>query len=427
MIIPTRKFERFILNIYFSYILIFYPLINILYSSQQGFQNANRLFLVVIMGVTFVFYMKNKSYKRLRIIDLLIILVSFYITSSLLLFYSYATLSTPDLLRELLYTVLPFFVYLMSISVGYRYQNYSIRLIVTNLIIVVIIGIVIYFNLNPVLFGKTANALKEKNVFLWQFSSIYGAIIMGYLSQLMYALVLFGKYQGKYKKAIMAMFLTISILTLQRSSFIGIIMSTIIYFIFLPIKHNKKAIGEFVELMLIIVFVLFLLVSVIDRLDILNYNLSNQIISKFNNIKLENVVSDRQTQAIIYNDNNFLNILFGEGFGKYSPNNSAAISIQPDASYYRIYNELGLVGSILFFSIFLYFLVKGFKKKDPFMIYFILFTLIAFYFNRVVWAIPCNYIIFMLLGFSETDRYQGLNKNLYSKSLHTVKARGYVI
>lgn len=404
--VSMKKLEKITLCIYLSVILIIYPLFNIIYKNNPLIQNANRLMLVFVTMLVLLFFLKKTIGKGLRNIDILIIFVALYITTSLLLYFSYNKLSTPDLLREILYSILPFIVYFASISIGNKHKDFVINLIMVHLFIVAIIGFIVYFNIHPILFKNVINILKRENVFFWQFGSIYGVIIMGYLSQLMYALILFDKYKGKHKKFLLVIFLIISILTLQRSAVIGIIMSTLVFTVTSIVFSNIKAVKETVKLILIFFLVLVVLLNVIDRLEILDYNLSNQIISKVKDIRITSVVEDRNSQAIIFNDNNFFNILFGEGFGKYSPNNSAAVVVQPDASYYRIYNELGLIGFILFFSIFIYFFLKGLKKKDYFMLYFISFTLIAFYFNRVMWAIPNNYIIFMLLGLSESNRVE---------------------
>lgn len=410
MSISLKKLEKTILFIYLNIILIVYPLLNIIYKNNPLIQNVNRIILVAVTTVTLLLFFKKAFGKGLRNIDCLIIIVSLYIFTSLLLYFSYGSISSSDMLKEFLYSVLPFLVYFVGIYVGSKYQDYAIKIIMFNLFLVAIMGMIIYFNINTLLLRSMFNILKEENRFFWQFGSIYGVIIMGYLSQLMYALILFNKYKGKHEKFLLILFFVISILTLQRSAFIGIIMSTLIFIIFPSTNHIKKSARETIKLLSVVIIGLFLLLNVIDGLEILNYNLSHQITSKFTDIKLDSVVSDRSNQAIIFNNNSFGKILFGEGFGKYSPNNSVATVVQPDASYYRIYNELGLIGFIFFFSIFIYFIFKAFKKKDAFMIYFISFTLIAFYFNRVVWAIPCNYIIFIMLGFSESDRFNYLYK-----------------
>lgn len=412
LILSRNKLERIILLIYISYILILYPLINILVKGQSALQMINRILLIVITMISMMLFKEELFRRRPKFIDTLIIITSLYITISLLLFYSYSNqLTIMDMFKEILYTILPFFIYFMGISVAKKHKVHVIKLMVYNILVSIALGAILYFNLRPIIFANFINILKSENKFLWQFGSIYGVIIMGYLSQLMYALVLFNKYSGKYKRILLIIFLGVSILTLQRSAFIGIFMSTMIFSLFSLSNNNLRSIKELFKLYVIVLIVMLVLLNIIDQLGILNYSLYDHIMANFRSLNLKSVMSDRSSQTVIFNNSNIFHILFGEGFGKYSPNNSLATIVQPDASYYRIYNELGLFGFILFFSVFIYFLLKGIKKRDAFLIYLVSFTLVAFYFNRVLWSTPCNYIIFMLLGFSEVDRFKP-NKNI---------------
>jgi Ca2+/Na+ antiporter len=77
----------------------------------------------------------------------------------------------------------------------------------------------------------------------------------------------------------------------------------------------------------------------------------------------------------------------------------------PDANYYRIYNELGIIGGIIFFMPFLAIFLKALSRKDPFMLFLITYTLFAFYFNRVLWAVPTAYVIYTIIGISESKEY----------------------
>ena len=125
---------------------------------------------------------------------------------------------------------------------------------------------------------------------------------------------------------------------------------------------------------------------------------SKKFLEEIESFRFSKVQSDRKSQAIITNNSNVFCMLIGEGYGKYSPNNELALITMPDASYFRIFNELGLLGFFLFFTPFILLIFEAFKFKDPFVIYFIMFSLFAFYFNRVIWAIPINYIFYTSLG-----------------------------
>jgi len=401
------RIEKFSIFSYILVILLSYPLLNILYKDKPVVQNLNRVVLVLVTVLIVMIFLKNIFKTKLKKTDVLIVIVSIYIGISLTFYFFNSKLAFSDFLKEALYSIVPYLVYFIFISAGEKYKDITINILIYIMVMSSIIGIILYFNLRMPLFNSIFVKLKEENTFFWQLSSIYGVIIMGYLSQLMYALILFDKYKGKYKKLLLVFFIVITILTLQRSAFIGVIISTCAYMALLVKQRNiARIFNKVLPLILLITIGVFLFITIIDRRNILNYNLLTMITSKFQQIRLDMVIADRESQAIIFNDSNIIKILFGEGFGKYSPNNSVAILIQADASYYRIYNELGLVGFILFFSPFIYILFKAIPKKDYFMIYFITFTLIAFYFNRIIWAIPSNFIIFIILGFFGSDRHR---------------------
>ena len=143
------------------------------------------------------------------------------------------------------------------------------------------------------------------------------------------------------------------------------------------------------------------------------------ILSEFSNFNYTSVAKDRAYQAIIFNTEEVFNILFGEGFGKYSPNNTLSKLIMPDASFYRIYNELGIIGGLSFFFPFIYLFIKAIKNRNAFETYFIGFSLIAFFFNRIIWMIPLNYIFFTFLGVFENSKYK-----MNSYSINELKKHG---
>jgi hypothetical protein len=234
-------------------------------------------------------------------------------------------------------------------------------------------------------------------------SSFYGPILMGYIAQLLFALVLFEVIKvGILRSTLLIIFFITSILTLQRAPYFGVSFAILFYFIF----HGKKNLFG-ITVIVITLLTTFYIFTNIDMSGVFGFDQRVSISDEFKNIQLERLSDDRdrKDQSLIYNDNNILNILLGEGYGKYSPNNFQTIHKMPDANYYRIYNELGIIGGIIFFMPFLAIFLKALSRKDPFMLFLITYTLFAFYFNRVLWAVPTAYVIYTIIGISESKEY----------------------
>jgi hypothetical protein len=189
---------------------------------------------------------------------------------------------------------------------------------------------------------------------------------------------------------------------------LGVGISVFIYCISRVVKRKiviKK--GAVLKLALKLVSIILLIVLIVVNWsaiitfanDLLGFNILKYVNSELSTFNMEDVMSDRSSQAIITNTDNVFNILFGEGYGKYSPNNMHSIRRMPDASYYRLYNELGIIGTFLFFLPYAMIFINSVRKRNFFAIYFMLHTFIAFFFNRVLWAIPISYIIYPMFSF----------------------------
>ncbi|MDD4048665.1 MAG: hypothetical protein PHI90_07600 [Clostridia bacterium] len=298
-----------------------------------------------------------------------------------------------DILRELLYSVIPIIFYFIAKEFSEDDVKIFFMVVFMGIFFVVLMGILDLFHFPFPDAMQNALAKKGKANFI----SYYSAISMGYVAQLVFALLLFDviKFQRiiRLKKPLILLFFGISILTLQRSSFLGIIVALVIYIYY----HGSKKIKKTFTTVIFVLLVFFMLIS-LDLSQFFGFDVGKYIIDEIEEFNIHSVANARASQAYIYNDENLFYIMFGEGFGKYSPNNTLTIRKMPDVSYVRIYNELGFVGGILFFIPFVLILIQAMRKKDSFMIYFVSFTLIAFFFNRIVWMIPLNYLIYSILG-----------------------------
>ena len=235
---------------------------------------------------------------------------------------------------------------------------------------------------------------------------------MGYCAQFMFALTLFkstfSKLANKFRMFFLLFFFLIAIITLQRAAYLGLLTSTGFYI--LGKLKNKEETSRKKILVFMIVILCFCFFILIYRETIKRIievycpsKLGKLILDEFKDFNISKVLRQRNNQRIIYDKNGFT-ILFGEGFGKYSSsNNNPLIKAIDDASFYRIINELGLLGTFLFYIPFIALFLKAIVKKNFFAMYFIFQTIVAFFFNRILWLIPISYFIYPMFNFCMDD------------------------
>jgi hypothetical protein len=372
-----RKTHFNFIEIIFYYLLLGYPLLN-----KLNYNIISRILLLIsIIILFFTYFSKNKFIFKISNQQIFVCFFIIYIFSSLLFYVGYSnnfSLIFPSLLNY----ILPF-IFFLIFKGDIDFKLY--RTLIFSMIIVIGLGLISYpyFNhsnsyLIKLLQGEIPHRL----------SSIYGPISMGYMTQLFFAIVLF-KYKGKFKLFLLVISLTGSILSFQRGSWAGIIIATILYFLFSNFKNKIKFI-------ILAVSILIFLISI--YMFIPNQAISNHLSYQWNNFNLKDAISSRSSQYKIINKSTFINILFGEGFGKYSMKNTKSKIAQPDAPYFRLYNELGLIGFLLFVFIFIKFYFDAFKKQDIFILYLLTHLFINLLGTNVIWKYPSNLIIFILLA-----------------------------
>lgn len=402
--------NRLILKAYLVIILIIYPLINKVYPFSYA-QNFSRILLIIALSLLAITF---KQKRKMKNEDILLILSGMQIVSSVLLFYTSGNIPVSALLREMLYSIMPIVIYFIFLDFPNYYKKISIEMVIKLIFFASVLGLLAYSYINVPIFGGFINDIRRSNPYKWQITSFYGPIVMGYLSQLAFALLIFEKYEGKFRRPLLVWFGFITMLILQRSAYIGILLAMGFYIYGLFRNQKLKQALKTIIRILGIGLAVVLLVIILDDLRILPWELKPLLVGKISHTRLEDVVFDRSNQFLVFNTNNIFNVLFGEGFGKYSPNNPYAMNKQPDAAYYRIFNELGLIGLILFFLPLLIKLFRSYKKNNFFMLYLIVHVLIAFYFNRIMWAIPSNFIIYMIVAIYQNDNDYQIN-NLHKK------------
>lgn len=379
------------------YLMVFYPLIFQIYLDNSSISLINQFILFSILLLAILTYSNRiigYLYSVKFNISIIFLLVFFYLTISLLLFFTLDNrINISSILREFLYSIIPILFYFIGKIFNKKEKNTFFKYLFYCLFLVITIGLI--YRLGLYLPNWLLNVFEQKP-FRFNFSSYYTPIIMSFFAQLMFAIILFKKVKFKYRYLLLFVFFFISILTLQRAAFIGLIVSLSIYILY------RFSIFKIILITSVFLFGITSLYKTISN-NVSNDNeslifSSKKFLEEIESFRFSKVQSDRKSQAIITNNSNVFFMLIGEGYGKYSPNNELALITMPDASYFRIFNELGLIGFFLFFTPFILLIFEAFKFKDPFVIYFIMFSLFAFYFNRVIWAIPINYIFYTSLG-----------------------------
>jgi hypothetical protein len=299
-----------------------------------------------------------------------------------------------DLFKELLFTILPLLLFIVLRKFNLNIIKAYSQSIFFSFIFITSLGLLQFFNLN-----LSDDFYKLVHSSTPNFQSYYGAISFGYFTQLVFALVLFDIIKVRLKILVLITVFIIVLLTLQRSAYLGIVFSFGL-FLFAKNKFNEKI------LFLSFILLAFIIIISLNLSSVFRLNYSDFIIAEIESFSLELVLEDRITQNIITNNKNFFNILFGLGFGLYSRNNSIATLRMPDATFLRIFNELGFIGFILFFLPYLLLLTNSIKQKNFFQIYLLSFTLFASYFNPIIIMIPSNFAFFIFASNSNIGRVQ---------------------
>ena len=360
------KYSTFYIYLFYAYLIVIYPFLYQYYEGDQKVAVLNRVFVAILIVLILSKYLPRLISKPFYNIDLLFMIQFSYLMISISLYSMSAQIYPMDILKEYLYSIIPILFYFVSKTYSIREFKTFIMILFFSILIISLLGIL---EASDYTFSdRMANALAKKGK--GNFISYYSAIGMGYIAQLAFALLLFDIVRiKKIKYPLMGLFFIISLLTLQRSSYLGIIFALISYSIFKG-RNNKVS---FLLFGLFLLMVLNTLIST-DHTNYYGFDVGRYIMDEINSFDLESVQRQRAGQSIVSNSNDWFSILFGEGFGKYSPNNILTIRKMPDASYQRIFNEIGAIGSILFFLPFVSLSIKYIKEHNSFMIYFIIST-----------------------------------------------------
>ena len=376
-------------NLFLFISLFSYPLINRVFDGKSGLlQDINKSLWFFLTPLLLIF-LSRKIPKSLDLTDKLFIFSTFYLLLSLLMFSIFNNVNVNYILLEMSYSTLPIFCYfIFKYNKNIDSKN-TLKFIIYLITVVIICGFWSQMDIPKPSFIEAIKNTKSLN-----FQSFYSPIILASIAPICLGIVLFKYINFSFLQRyfLIILFFITSILTIQRAALLGCFMC-LVFYLFYKIKLKN----------LFIVFVILLMLLIIASSVISFYKDSSgyeMILNEINSFSITQVLYERREQLFIFNDSNIFSILFGEGYGKYSPQNDLAKLIMPDASYLRLYNELGIIGTIVFFSPFISAIIFYIKNKNWLFLYIILFVLIHFYFNRILMSLPAAYFIYTILGMS---------------------------
>ena len=85
--------------------------------------------------------------------------------------------------------------------------------------------------------------------------------------------------------------------------------------------------------------------------------------------------------------------------GKHSPENEKSVNAMPDAMLFRIFNEMGIIGLMLFLLFFYVNFIRSVKNRNWFAISLIVFSFFANSFNRVLFTAPLSILPYVLISY----------------------------
>ena len=402
--VPVACLRRHSIRWFFVETLLVYPMLCDYYEYAGGLVTINRALWFCSFSLLLLLYGRGMLSELSRV-DCIILLSALYISTSLFVFCSLGCeqFNSTLFLMDIFMSVLPMVAYFIIKRAAKQQYEIVLSSIINTVAITSAIGIMLYFGLripivyDVLLLGASKNAS-------WALSSVYGPILMGYLAQLAFALTLFGVHKSRFRSVLMVLFGFTAILSTQRSAVLGLIIALAVFLWrnTTNLKENgiRRARRSLQVIMGLVLMMLMLLLA--DLYNVFGYSMINRIDHLIiSDMTLASALKDRSEQQVITNTSNPISILIGEGFGKYSANNNTALLVQPDASFFRAFNELGIIGCMIYFSVFLHFLWRGIRKRNAFVIYCLVHTLIAFYFNRIVWSVTGGFTVFSLLALIE--------------------------
>jgi uncharacterized protein with PQ loop repeat len=312
----------------------------------------------VVASIIIVFYMIKYLPKTIlfkNYVDVLVMFFIFYNTFSFFWFL-FSGLPISVFIREFSNSILPMFFYFFA-KIEYKNNNNFFNVTLYAIVTCFVIGIILFFQ-QPFYYRSYLDSLDGVGTNIIStsdaFRSLVGLTMTGSLG-FVGVVISFNKIiESKGNKGKIALLICIIgvALTFRRSAlFVGILAILIFHYLGYFKYNTLRKRYFFIELIILFVISGYLLSNFGDLLTMLGERL----------MMLSDAVGERSGSWI--DGLQYGNLVIGSGLGVFG-HKAVEFSDKyiPDGNYVRMLAELGFVGIIVFISIIIGTLFKGFKK-----------------------------------------------------------------
>lgn len=390
-----------IITVSYIFIIFLYPFVTNLYNLQSELETINRF---MFFFVIFLLALKNRTRsKGNQILKMAVFFLLMYLSASLIcssLLYSF---SFNTVFKESFYVIIPLLIFYIALKYPINSLDRIKKIIIYATLISTVIGFVLLIDDNAPFFSLFSDVNSR-----YKLSAVYGQIVNSYMEQLSFSILLFKQKKRPSHYVLMLVFLLATLLTGQRAGVIGLVIAVVIY-----VLVNYGNIGKsnrtkrFFKLIVAGLVCLIIFIT-LNEIGIMKFDLFERLDQILYHKFSWEKIGVRADNQMVITEKNVITAIIGEGLGKYSHNNPNASLVQSDACYYRIFNELGLIGFILFFIPIIISIKNSIKSKDAFMIYFFIEITFVFFFNRIIWTVPINFVFYTFMAYAA-------NKNIRVK------------
>ena len=370
---------------------------------------AYLLYGISIAVAVFILYRsKLKAVGNKTDIVLILFFMIYYIISSICFVGFGGAPELTWLIKDWLYSLLPILFYILVRLSKYKIdEQLLLKTTLYSILILDIIAIAIYAFPGSTIASTIDRESFEEEGYIYALTGVCGVIVTGFLNVLGLSICLLSpiKINRLLKVFCSILFVVCVFLAGQRTPIGGIV---IVVFAYLIRLKGRGVLG--------LVVLLSLMVYAYNKIDYQVDNISvkevmtERYLGRFDQLKSGD--SNRNDQYEKTEDKNIFEYVFGSGVGKYSPENPYTKNAMPDAMLNRIFNEMGFVGLFTFLSFFFVNILVAIKKKNEFMIAFILYIFVANTFNRVLFIAPTSILPYVFIAFFNwCRRYSPISLN----------------
>ena len=366
----------------------------LIYSLLPGFSklfNIRELFVLNVFVIPFILFLISKRKIQFKYYDSLgLVLIAYFIVNQIFVLLFYKPLISNYIIGLYSYGF-PFFGFFLS---RYLKADNFIKIVYYIVVVHVILGF-IFYNLFPFHLYLPYNLSKiSDGVMFGRMASVSGSLGFSALMIFGVNIVLLGKNQkGNF---IFNILIVIGlILSLQRSAWLSLVLSSFIYLFKYNVVINKRKLS----VLILVSLILFVLLTYIENLDF--------IFSRFTDFGYT-AVTERSSLWLNGIDN-FLNYPLGIGFGQVGQVANEQIKEGllpvPDGDFLRIIAEFGLFGIIqliFFVLILIKYLNYNFRDNNILVLFLIFVSLLIqmigsntteFYFVNFLFWIVFGYLV----------------------------------